>query len=112
MEGAINADVKCNLVVGSNLISDPGLGESASLQVSSKAEPVSGPNQDAVEEAARELVSARLTRRRLARLPLACRPNDFEAALRIQQVVGGLLQERISGWKLKLKLKLKLTRFG
>ena len=50
----------------------------------SKAEAVSDPTQDVVEGAARELVVARLTRQRLARLRSAYRPNDFEAALRTQ----------------------------
>ena len=78
------------------------LGERASVHGSSKAEAVSDPMQHAVEAAARELVTARLTRRRLARLPPAYRPNDFEAALRTQRVVGALLQERIAGWKCAL----------
>ncbi len=101
-KGDVNADVTCNLVVGFNLISDSDSGERAFVQVPSKAEAVPDPRQDAVVGAARELVVARLTRRRLARLPLACRPNDFEAALRTQLVVGALLQERVAGWKCAL----------
>src|SRR4051812_13531963 len=93
-ELAVNASVICNLVVDSTLISDSDMGERASVQVPSKAEAVPDPRQHAVGAAARELVSARLTRRRLARLPSAYRPNDFEAALRTQRVVGALLQER------------------
>ena len=72
------------------------------MQAPSKAEAVPDPRQDAVEGAARELVGARLTRRRLARLPPAWRPSDFEAALRTQQVVGALLQEQVAGWKCAL----------
>jgi 2-keto-4-pentenoate hydratase len=68
----------------------------------SKSEAVPDAGQCVVEAAARELVTARLTRRRLARLPLAHRPQDFDAALRIQLVVGALLQERIAGWKCAL----------
>ena len=92
----------CNSAVGSNLISGPHLGERASVHGPSKVEAVPDPRQDAVEGAARELVAARLTRRRLARLPSAYPPNDFEAALRTQRVVGALLQERIAGWKCAL----------
>jgi 2-keto-4-pentenoate hydratase len=78
------------------------LEERASVHGPSKAEAVADPTQDAVEAAARELVAARLTRRRLARLPPTCRPKDFEAALRTQLVVGALLQERVAGWKCAL----------
>ena len=102
MEGTVNAGFTCNLVPGSNLISNPDLGERASAQVPSKVEAVPDPRLSEVEGAARELVSARLTRRRLARLPSADPPHDFEAALGTQRVVGALLQERIAGWKCAL----------
>jgi 2-keto-4-pentenoate hydratase len=102
VDGSVNAGFTCNLVPGFNLISDPDLGERASAQVPSKVEAVPDPRLDEVEGAARELVSARLTRRRLARLPSADPPHDFEAALRTQRVVGALLQERIAGWKCAL----------
>lgn len=102
VEGTVNAVFTCNLVLGSNLISDPDLGERASAQVPSRMEAVPDPRQDEVEGAARELVSARLTGRRLARLPSAYPPHDFEAALQAQRVVGALLQERIAGWKCAL----------
>jgi 2-keto-4-pentenoate hydratase len=102
MEVAVNASVTCNSAAGSNLISNSDLGERASVQVPSKTKAAPDPRQDAVEGAARELVSARLTGRRLARLPPAWRPSDFEAALRTQQVVGALLQERVAGWKCAL----------
>ncbi len=88
--------------MGFNLISGSDLGERACVQVPSEAGAVPDPRQDAVEGAARELVVARSTRRRLARLPPACRPNDFEAALRTQLVVGAQLQERVAGWKCAL----------
>jgi 2-keto-4-pentenoate hydratase len=58
--------------------------------------------QGSVDGAAGRLVSARLTRQRLACLPDAIRPTDFEAALQIQRSVGALLQERIAGWKCAL----------
>jgi len=102
MEEVANADVTCKLVVGSNLTSDPDLGERVSARDPSKLEPAPDPRQDAVEAAARELVSARLTGRRLARLAPACQPHDFEAALRTQLAVGALLEERIAGWKCAL----------
>jgi 2-keto-4-pentenoate hydratase len=101
-EGTVNADVNCNSAVGSNLISDADLGARASTKVPSKVEAVPDPRQGTVEGAARELVSARLARRRLARLPTTYPPYDFEAALRTQRVVGALLQERIAGWKCAL----------
>jgi 2-keto-4-pentenoate hydratase len=89
-------------VVGSNLTSDPDLGERVSVRGPSKQEPAPDPRQDAVEGAARELVSARLTGRRLARLAPAYQPHDFETALRTQLAVGALLEERIAGWKCAL----------
>jgi 2-keto-4-pentenoate hydratase len=102
MEEVADAGVTCKLVVGSNLTSDPDLGERVSARGPSKLEPAPDPRQDAVEAAARELVSARLTGRRLARLAPACQPHDFEAALRTQLAVGALLEERIAGWKCAL----------
>jgi 2-keto-4-pentenoate hydratase len=102
MKETVNAGFTCNLVLGSNLISDPGLGGRTSAQVPSKVEAVPDPRQDAVDGAARELVSARLSGRRLARLAPAYQPHDFEAALRTQHVVGTLLEERIAGWKCAL----------
>jgi 2-keto-4-pentenoate hydratase len=84
------------------------LGESVFARGPSKLEPAPDSRQDAVEAAARELVSARLTGRRRARLSPACRPNDFEAALRTQCAVGALLEERIAGWKCALPASDKI----
>src|SRR5687768_7897310 len=99
LNGEVNADVSFSLVVSFNLNSNSGLGEPATVQVPSKAEVVPDARQAAVEGAARELVVARLTGRRLDRLPSAFRPNNFEAALQTQLVVGALLEERVAGWK-------------
>ncbi|MDE2430020.1 MAG: hypothetical protein KGM99_14945 [Burkholderiales bacterium] len=53
----------------------------------------------ACEQAAAELLARRRQNRCGSRLPASCRPQDFDSAWRIQQLVSAQLGDAIAGWK-------------
>jgi 2-keto-4-pentenoate hydratase len=65
---------------------------------------------DLIDQAAGHLVNARLARKRGERIPEACRPQDLETALQIQDAVTELLGETVGGFKASAPKQGKIYR--